>query len=635
MAHEQRDEGQPDRQEEEREGQEGDVLGFGTAAIEVGERADDLCEGKGEGTLGPEGALEGGDMSDRPFEAEGEQEQEGMPDEGEKELGEIDQIEHAPTKDDPLDKRRSSGIVPHQQPTIMGPFGKLLTLTSRSANTKMVDFSVYSDSLPGRPPPHRTAYEYRLFLPFGFIGLDLIGPCGFTITEIRKKSRVCVTQVLFTKEDNGGVLILVGSHNSIKSALEIIENHVYRKHWRRWNLWELGKLQSINSDWVKFVPERAAEVAGLWLKPKFSDDESRARQAPLELPPQHVDDSKCRHDRAFPPRPPPSGRRYSHLPPSRQMQRYDDRSRGPPGRRRARSPQPPGNYAGPSQPRPYDRARRPRSPDSRQRTHPPLLSSKRESRRTPSPDMRNSRARTEVPSDDEDDRTRRSSSRSPVRPKLKSASNSWRSPERPWGSTRSLLAVKEQEGEEPPASYSIDMGDDSALHFFGPNSCAPYIQTTTGSKVTVEASGVHVKVKVEGGDVQRALEKVREVVAATGGKIGGVAADQKEGAKVVSLPVKPDVSPVPPKKPRYSSATSRSHDSPEASISSPQTADTSFGIEKDMNWVAREADLKEQVVKRIKERETSTSGSVTPVEEPARWRDDVRRPYCDEETVQH
>ncbi|GEM11049.1 hypothetical protein Rt10032_c13g5066 [Rhodotorula toruloides] len=529
MAHEQRDEGQPDRQEEEREGQEGDVLGFGTAAIEVGERADDLCEGKGEGTLGPEGALEGGDMSDRPFEAEGEQEQEGMPDEGEKELGEIDQIEHAPTKDDPLDKRRSSGIVPHQQPTIMGPFGKLLTLTSRSANTKMVDFSVYSDSLPGRPPPHRTAYEYRLFLPFGFIGLDLIGPCGFTITEIRKKSRVCVTQVLFTKEDNGGVLILVGSHNSIKSALEIIENHVYRKHWRRWNLWELGKLQSINSDWVKFVPERAAEVAGLWLKPKFSDDESRARQAPLELPPQHVDDSKCRHDRAFPPRPPPSGRRYSHLPPSRQMQ----------------------------------------------------------------------------------------------------------SPERPWGSTRSLLAVKEQEGEEPPASYSIDMGDDSALHFFGPNSCAPYIQTTTGSKVTVEASGVHVKVKVEGGDVQRALEKVREVVAATGGKIGGVAADQKEGAKVVSLPVKPDVSPVPPKKPRYSSATSRSHDSPEASISSPQTADTSFGIEKDMNWVAREADLKEQVVKRIKERETSTSGSVTPVEEPARWRDDVRRPYCDEETVQH
>lgn len=89
-------------------------------------------------------------------------------------------------------------------------------------------------------------------------------------------------------------------------------------------------------------------------------------------------------------------------------------------------------------------------------------------------------------------------------------------------------------------------------------------------------------------------------------------------------PVKPDVPPVSPKKRRYSSATTQSHDSPETSFSSRQTADTSSEIDNDMNWVAREADLKEQVVKRMKERDTSTSGSVTPVEEPARWRGEVQ-----------
>lgn len=45
---------------------------------------------------------------------------------------------------------------------------------------------------------------------------------------------------------------------------------------------------------------------------------------------------------------------------------------------------------------------------------------------------------------------------------------------------------------------------------------------------------MHVKVKVEGGDVQKAVEKVREVVASTGGKIGGVAAGRKEVTKGAS-----------------------------------------------------------------------------------------------------
>ncbi|BGP11459.1 hypothetical protein JCM10049v2_007366 [Rhodotorula toruloides] len=625
-----RDQPQPDAQEE-RGADESDVLGLSTAAMEVCGGKSGSREGEGEvgGDLVGEGAAVGASRSGpSSVDALKKEQMDAQADE-EKEPGEIDQVEASTPKEEPY-KWQSSGIVPHTPPTIMDPFGTLLTLEPRSANQKMVDPSVYSDKLPGRPPPHRTPYEYRLFLPFRSIGNSLIGPRGLTILDIRKKSRLGVTQVLFTKEDRKGVLIMVGSLASIRRALEIIEDHVYRKEWGCWNPWELGKLQSTSSDWVRFVPERATEVPGLWLKPAFADDDPRACQAPSgggDLLSRMSDEPRYRRDQSLPPRPPPAGRRASYPPaPTRQPQRYDDRPRGPPNNRDARSPPPPRNNPGPSQPRSYDPSRRPRSPDRRPTTPPHSSPHKRGSRRTPSPDKRNSRARTERLTDDEDDHGRRRSSRSrsPVRSRIRSESNKSRSPERPRGPTRSLLAVKEQEDEEPPTSYSIDIGDESALHFFGPNSCAPYIQTTTGSKVTVEASGVHVKVKVEGGDVQKAVEKVREVVASTGGKIGGVAAGRKEVTKVVVSPVKPDVPPVSPKKRRYSSATTQSHDSPETSFSSRQTADTSSEIDNDMNWVAREADLKEQVVKRMKERDTSTSGSVTPVEEPARWRGERR-----------
>lgn len=94
---------------------------------------------------------------------------------------------------------------------------------------------------------------------------------------------------------------------------------------------------------------------------------------------------------------------------------------------------------------------------------------------------------------------------------------------------------------------------------------------------------------------------------------------------VAPPPIVPEVPVVSPKKRRYSSATARSNDLPETSFSSGQTADTSLAV--DPSWAAREADLKEQVVQRMKERGTSTSGSVTPVEEPTRRHSKVRRPW--------
>lgn len=511
-ARDDRDERQSDGQHE-RERDEHDVLGFGTAASEVEDGQVDSREGTNEvGTneVQEEQAGEGGGSAADSTESSSllarMDVKEGPAGDNEaKEAGEIDQVEvSAPhslywpwtdlvrqeDKQGPRQKERPyhwqpSCIVPHvrcfrcshqrfsantattQRPphTITGPFGEPLTLSPRSANMHQIDQAVYSDPLPGVPPPHQTTYEYRLFLPFRSLGNSIIGPKGFYITNIRMRSRVGVAQVLFTEEDRKAHVLFVGSLGSIKRALEEIEDLVYRKEWGRWNSWELDKLQTMSSDWIRFSRSRATEIPGLWLKPEYADDDPQCARGPeggdRSTPWPANANAKYSRDRSLPARPPSTGRRHSHPLPTRPPQRYYGLSRGfPHQRERDGRGLPPRVVSGPSQPRPHEHSRRSRSPDRRA---PPLSSTKpRGSRRSPSPDMRHSRARTPVlGDDDEDDRSRRRSSRSrsPVRSRVKSASSKSLSPERPRGPTRSLLAVEEQEDEEPPTSYSIECVD--------------------------------------------------------------------------------------------------------------------------------------------------------------------------------
>ncbi|GAA6037611.1 hypothetical protein JCM8097_006141 [Rhodosporidiobolus ruineniae] len=353
------------------------------------------------------------------------------------------------------------------------------------------------------PPPDRAVYHHSFTFPFRKAGAIFVGPSGEVLARLKQAAGLVRLDLHQTSRSEAACR-LSGSLRSIRRALSIMEQSIYKELDHVWNPWEKRKLS--DRRWAEFRESRAEPERGLWLDEEAVAAAEKREQEPLPGP-FLQSTSRNALDWADQDLPPPPGMRGAQSAQRPPRVGYSVRREG--ARGGAGGPGAGGAGAG------WGRSRY-RDPDEDGRGG--LRSSRRGD------------------GDDEPRRYRspsRSRSRSPVRLRSLSSDSAYSRRDRERRGSRdedysprrrrrdSASPMQEAERDDAGASSRskvervIPIPSSAAARFLAPSTTSAFIEENTGATVALESSrsGSSLRIEAPSQDaLEQALEDVERVV---------------------------------------------------------------------------------------------------------------------------
>ncbi|GAA5985686.1 hypothetical protein JCM10908_007071 [Rhodotorula pacifica] len=512
-----------------------------------------------------------------------------------------------------------------------GIASRIRGLTPNSARQVPISLRTFCVMRNDPPPMSHTPYEYMVVLPFRTLGAMIIGTSGRTKRSICDQSRLVDMRVLFTT-DGKCFLHLFGSKGSIEAALAQIRDLVFKTCYWKLNEWERHQLDRRDLRWIEWSDRNAEKCEGAWLKDHYADT------------PRNISWTSASEARE-PPRYSEQGRTELRGPKYAQRHSQESLYAAP-------------SRAGPSRPVVEPGARRSRTPS-------PAPRGRSQFRSVPLPTFE-----AETTRDLRQPAAKNSVARSPATFHRESSAainegqrNLWRSPSRSdpgtpprssrepvWSANmaakpetrrttnfegRDALEETRREGAQEGASgvgratyrsaemqNEVSIPAEMVMRFVGTTSCASYVEYVTGSRLKIEIVSGTTKIRLEGGDIGKAREMIKEVLQ----KERGTEVERDNEQTQSSSPFaeqpsrKRDCSPVSPIE------FNRASPSPVRQAYYP-TPDTSFGkqpvitrAERSSPAEMRERELRQAAYERVaKRKRTDDEETVTgaPAQRPA------------------